>query len=297
MASLSYQKEISFVTAICVYVGSIVTIFTLLARHLADQIWLIILASLLGMVAVALLGIALALVRHTSSLALLFLCPIVAVIIISRAHPTAIAGAIFLGLSLWLARNSLRQEITDRIRYQTKAVFWFGSWYLLLGVLLAGLGIAYPIVLQKTQTNRLKLESRQLETVLVPVEPVLENTFPGYNLHQTIDQLAMQKIEASSEARLSNQPTVIISSETLPQLLARTTNQTINRLLDQHAQLVALIIIVTLFLALPAIIPLLRWLVLPLIAVLVWLLKRVEVIYLVRTPELADHLQFTIEET
>lgn len=189
----------------------------------------------------------------------------------------AIVGSLLFATAFGYARRKLIDDVTNRIQYRTRTAFWRGAQTLMIGLIIAGISLAWPQVGKTLRDEGVAVKESQVETLVTPIEPILENILPGYAPNQSIDEiielqyqqqleqlppgtqippgqqeLVRQQISQTLQQNLSGQ-------ESLPSVVTGIINQQLRNLTERSPWLLALIVILVVFLTLRAAIPLATW--------------------------------------
>ncbi len=259
--------------------------------------------GVVGLTWCALMAGALALIaseRFGASLALAVLAPVAAVLV-GRASLPAFIGAAILLLTTFLARSIIAREINSRVNFNTRVIFRDGVKVLILGLAVSLLALSFPLLRSSAEQGALTIPMPYVEAIVNPLTPALARYLPGYERGNTINdiidaQIAKQAADLPAgfvvppeqretiRADLSKQLGISIrGDETMPVLVTRYVNQYVKSLAKGDGLLVVIVLLVAALLALRAIIPILAWPVLAVIAALLYLSQRIGLISVIRT--------------
>lgn len=225
----------------------------------------------------AVLMVSLALARRPGVLAWLCLAPPLIVILVGRMTGVAIGGAALLALFSLLAARTLVRDEANRVMYRTADLFLHATRLLTMGTLIALTSLAWPVLTDSIKSTRFVISEQQVAPFLKPIEPIIQDFFPGYTAGASIDDLLDASL-AEEKAKLP--PGVIIDpvqeqqmredikrrfgkeitgQEGLAAVAAGKINEQINSLATQNPVQASLLLIVLVFLTLRALLPFIVW--------------------------------------
>lgn len=167
------KKEIGLTVGVLLLSGSLFALFTAKAISPTQPALLITLAVLF-LLWVCLLAISLALVSRT--LAWINLLAIAGIfIVLTRGQVAAIIGAAVFLLLSFTARQVIQRELDSRIEYSTRAAFYSGIKYIIMGAAVLLIGFATPYITQ-TLINQDEVVPESLIRLLMrPYQPYLKD--------------------------------------------------------------------------------------------------------------------------
>lgn len=257
---------------------------------------------------VASMAIALATVRYKTSVAVLVVAPTVIIIALSKLSVIAIGGAALLGIFTLMAQRTFTREMHNRIRYRTTEIFGVGLRLLTLGFMIGLLGLSWSSFTGEGSVYRFQVAEQQLAPLMKPLEPIVRNFLPTFRSDLTVDQFIQQEIEkqtnqlppgvtlppgqlAQSRAELSQRFGEQLSGqETLTTLVTHRINNSIGALAEENVLLVTLVLIIIAFLTLRALLPLLVWPLLGIVALLVLALRAIGLLHIQDTQVTVERL-------
>lgn len=215
-----------------------------------------IVLTILGLTIVAsLLAISLGLSRSGVNQLALIVAPALAVIIAGWFSISSLIAALFLLPILHSAGRGMRQEMADRVKYRARPIFLSGLRHIILGLLIAVIGFAFPLI---SQADSLEIKPDQLEVILKPLEPLLNQATDDI-IDQQLDQQLPPGARISPSQRQQIRQQVTSSQASLAEQVADTINKYIRQITDQNPLLIPLIIIFSIFLTLRLAISWLAW--------------------------------------
>lgn len=210
---------------------------------------------------IALTALALAVIQHPGSSSTLIVGTGAALVAAGLAKLPVLAAAILLMCFLALARRSFFREMNNRVRYRTNEVFLRGLQPLLFGVGVVALGLAWPLFEPKLTGTQLILAPETVGVVVERIVPALPPNLTGFiNIQQ-----------------LTSMVTVMV-------------NQALQSLIVSYRGIFLLIIFLLAISAWRAIMPIIAFLVLPVIALLVRLARQANLVYLSRSQATIERL-------
>jgi hypothetical protein len=249
----------------------------------------------------------LGLAEHWGSGLISIAVPVVSVVVAGRLSAGALVGAVLLLIALLLARRSVRRELTSRITYRTAEVFGPALRLVLFGLILALAGLALPVLEASLVQGTIALTAEQVGALTHPLAPVLESFSPNITAESTVDEIINQKIEqelppgveVSAEQReqirqqvAQQLATPLTGRESINTVIARQINTWLQAFTETSPVLFALSIIIILLLAVRTVVPLAAWLLLPVLAGMVWIGRRIGLVRLVESTVSVDRLSF-----
>lgn len=273
-----------------------------------SQPWLLSVLIILGTIAVALLAIVFAVVTSRAAITVVILAFVALILLLSRLGIGAIAGSALLAFCFLNARASLRQEIGNRIYYRTAPIFRSGSKMILIGFIVAGIGVIYPFLLEKVKDKQVTIRPIVIEPFFKPVEPFIAQIIPGYSSGQTINNLLESQLASSADNRIPDElrdqqrdvarqrleqqlNQKLSGHETLPEVAARTASRQVTIFIQRYPLLSTLVLLVFLFFTFNILVPLLIWPVILVISAFVWLFIKVGLFHRVLTLVEVERLQ------
>lgn len=208
---------------------------------------------------VAAVAVSLAVLQHPGSSSTLLTGIGVMLAVAGLFQLPAIVAAILLALFLTVARRTIYREINNRVLYRTTEIFGRGLRSILFGVGIAALGLAWPLFEDELAGRNISLSP---ETVSIVVQRVL----PALPAHLTS----------------------LVDLGLLTSMVTTSINQTLQSLIASYRGVFLLIVLLLAISAWRAIMPVISWVVLPVIAGLVYLARKANLVYL-------SHSQATIE--
>lgn len=225
-----------------------------------EEVSVVIVLACLAVLWVSFLAVSLAVVGHPGSALGLAVAPAVLLVIFSLSIP-ALGAAILLLLLITAARRSLQREINDRIHYRARTIFSGGIRLLLVGLLVAAIGLAWPKLNTEIAAARVNISPQYIE----PFARSLTAAVPG------------------PAASLVNPIEVSV-------LAAQTINQYIQNLISSHTTLFIVVVVLAAFLTLRALVPVAAWFVLLVVALLVRLARAAGLLYISRSQATIESL-------
>lgn len=244
------------------------------------------------LVAIALLWLAVMLVtlsmcRRALSVIALTLLPATMAIVMSGFSAVVIGGALLLAVFTLLAQRTLLREEQNRLQYKTTQFFSSATRLLALGLMIMLTCLAWPVLTDSVKNTRFVISDQQVGPLLRPLEPIIRDFFPGYSSGASIDELIdatlaeerkklppgtvidplqEQQVRADMRARLGAN---LKGNESLATIVADRVNGSVNTLAAQNPVQASLILAVLALLTLRALLPLVVWPTLGLVALLV----------------------------
>lgn len=164
----------------------------------------------------------------------------------------AIGGGLLIGLLTAGAAQAFKRDSRNLRQYRTVSIFAAGSRLLLTGLILAGAGIALPVIEGSIKREGLAVTPKQVAFVLRPLAPLLKDIVPNFTLTSNVD-----------------------GQESLADIVTGRLNQTLQRVTQVNALTVALVAVVLAFLTIRALIPLVAWVLLAAVALGMWFARGV----------------------
>lgn len=303
--TLQRKKEVGLVVGTVVYSLLFFAAAALFFNHYeVSQAGNTVITTILVIAAfiwVAVNAITAAVISHPGSTAALIITQTAAIVIAGMLTVPAMVGAALFAASFGYARRSLAKEVTNRITYRTKLVFWKGTQLLMIGLIVAGISMAWPQVDKTVKEEGIQFKESQVETLIAPVQPVLEGILPGYKPDQTIDEIIelqfqqqLEQLPPGTEIPPAQQATIrqqiaqslqqdLTGQESLPSVVTGIINNQLRNLTQSSPWILALIVIIVVFLTLRALIPLASWPAIGLISVLIRICQQTGLIMLSRS--------------
>lgn len=175
---------------------------------------------------------------------------------------SAAAAAVLLMVGLLQARWIIRENISSRVRYRTVPTFYAACRWLLLALVAAAASTAVPTV-----TERLRRE-----VIVIPEQAIAP---------------ALQPLAAALPVSVSGQETQLITQ------ITATINRYVTSILQTNPLLASIVALSAVFLAAHFVTPFLAWPAVALIALLVYLARRLNLISLVKYTTVAEQLQLS----
>lgn len=310
--TLATKKEIGIVVCVLLYNAAAVVGTGLLIRQAFAQPQLLL--GLAGIIVgeVALLAFAMAFLTSPWALMVSIIAPPIMFSVVGQLHWGAIAGGVVLGLLLLNARYSLSHELNDRLHYRTMSIFRSPTRAILAGIVLASIGLTYPIMIERVQSGQINIDPILFEPLFRPLAPLIANLIPGYTSDQTVDELIAQQIENSSGqdgsneirrqqqllirqqlAQRSNQQ--LTGRETIAEVTAYMVGNYVGGVANRYPVVAATLILVVIFLAFGALIPLLVWPIILVVSLLVMIAQSVKLLHKVAHTTTIERLQLVSE--
>ncbi|MEK7557450.1 MAG: hypothetical protein AAB538_05710 [Patescibacteria group bacterium] len=206
-------------------------------------------------------AVALAVLQHPGSSSSLIAGIAAMLAVAGLLQLPAIVAALLLALFLTVGRRTMYHEINNRVLYRTHEVFSRGLRSILFGVGIAALGLAWPLVEEKlTGTN-----------VLLPTETV------GAVVNRVVPALPPHLKAFLDVGQLTGFVTLAV-------------NQMIQSLISSYRLAFLLIVLLIAISAYRAVLPLITWGILPVIAGLIYLARKANLIYLSRSQATIERL-------
>jgi len=221
-------------------------------------------------------------------------------VLISRSLP-GIVGAIMVMITLIVSRSLFAYEVNSRVAFSTRSIFWRGTKIVILGLSIALTALAFPLVKNGVQSGNIVLPVSYVASVTKPLTPLLSNYFPGYSSTSTVDQIIAaqiaeqvkdlppgftvdsgqtERIKADLGRRLGVD---LRGNETVAVIVANYVNNYVQKLAEGDGVVMIAVLIVITLLALRAVIPVLAWPTLAIIAAIIYLAQRIGLIVVLRT--------------
>jgi hypothetical protein len=274
--TLATKKEIGIVVLVllCSIAAIIGTGVLLRQAFTQPQVLFVLVGVVVG--EVTLLAFALAFMASPWALMAIIIAPPLMFSAVGQLHWGAIAGGVVLGLLLLNARYSLVNELGDRLHYRTIPIFRSSCRGVLAGVVLASIGLSYPIMIERVRSGEINIEPILFEPLFRPLGPLVANLIPGYTSDQTLDELIAQQVknssgaDGSSEIRRQQQLLIrqqlaqrtnqqLTGRETIAEVTAYTVGNYIGGMANRYPVVAASLNLIIIFLAFGALVPLLVW--------------------------------------
>lgn len=297
------KKEMGLTACVLLLSGSLFALFTAKAISPTQPVLLITLAVLF-LLWVCLLAISLALVSRT--FVWINLLAIVGIfIVLTRGQVEAIIGAsVFLLLSL-TARQGIQRELNSRIKYSTRAAFYSGIKYIIMGAAVLLIGFATPYITQTLISKDEVVPESLIRLLLRPYQPYLKDIMsPELPASTSTDLIASELGEQPSANSLSEDQRELYArqiSERLTQNKPNTENiaTIITKVINNKIRLYSRAnpALTPIFIVLLAIIVTriaVSWLALPpllLIALLIWIARKIRLIHLLSLSRPVEKLE------
>lgn len=292
------QKEIGLVGGVLIVSALEFILFAFLFSQATNDWLTAAVLVVISVIWIALMAIALAIVHYKINIATLVIVPTLIVIALSKLSVIAIGGGVLLSIFLLMAQRTFAREVKNRIQYRTVEIFSVGTRLLLLGCMIGLLGLSWTTLTGENGVYRVQVSEQQLAPLMKPLEPLLRKFIPNFRADITIDEFIQEELNkqaaqlppgasippeqlALSRAQLSEQFGEQLSGqETVTAIVTRKLNNYIGALTQENVLLVTLVLIIIAFLTLRALVPLLVWPLLGIIALLVLALRAVGVLNL-----------------
>ena len=302
-------KELILVSAVLLW--SVILFFAIasLAPNIVDHPLIALPLIFAGTIWLSLTAIGMVVVKNTTTKSALNIGSAVAVILAGLFDIGAIGGGILLALSLSAAQRRFTAEADNRIHFRVAQVFPLGIRLLVVGLIVAVAGLSLPIVRQYIDREGLAVDEKQIEFATKPLEPLLNNIAPGIRPSLTMDDLIDQEIQRQ-QANLPEGYVIppdqkevlrkqlgetfgqdLSGQETYSQIIASRLNSVLQRVVESNTLIVSIVIILLAFLALRAIIPILTWIVVGLIAVLLYVARKLDILHIEETQGIIRRLE------
>jgi len=210
---------------------------------------------------VAVMAVALAVLQHPGSSTTLILGTGAMLALAGVFQLPALVAAILVAAFLALSRRTIYREINNRVSYRTSEAFGKGLRWILFAAGLAAIGLAWPLFEDE-------LSGRQVALSPETIAPVVQRIVPA----------------------LPANLTAFIDIGLLTSLVTTTINQTLQSLIASYRGIFLLIVILLAISAWRAVVPLLAWIILPIIAALVYLARKANLVYLSRSQATIERL-------
>lgn len=233
---------------------------------------LYILAIITAALATATLAVTLAVVNQPVHASLTIGGVSLLLFIIGGVNLSALIGTFLTALLISLSRKSFRRELLGRIMYRTADVFMPGTRLLATAMLVAAITLGWSAVRSNVTAETLRIAPKTVEPVVQPMLPFLANLIPAPGL------LA---------SPVSESLTVNLLAEQVAGLL----NQMIQSTLSYWPWIVTVIVILVAVVAIRSIVPLVAWPLVGVIALTVYMYRRIGLIFLTRTQGTIERLQ------
>lgn len=299
------------VLSIAVLIWSVVLFFaiSLFSRYALDTWWVALLLAAVGLIWLALTAIALALTSRLPSRLLLALGPPLIVMFAGLFNIGAIGGALLMALALYVADRRISREVDSRRYFSSYLVFPLGTRLLITALILAIAGLSLPIVRQYIDREGLAVNEQYIEIIAQPLEPLINSLAPGIKPGTTMDEMIENELRGQEDDvptgfQLSPQQREDIrrqlserfnqeltGQETFGQIITRRLNVFLQNIAESNALTVAIVIILLAFIALRAVIPLLAWITVGLIALLLALARAAKILRIEETQGTIQRLE------
>ncbi|MEX1997619.1 MAG: hypothetical protein WEA04_03010 [Candidatus Andersenbacteria bacterium] len=305
----AYQKELALVIFVCSYSLLPFAAMMLLLPLSLQHGWYALVIILLALVWIMLMALCLSILRRPASLAALYLVPALMVVAFSILSPVGIGAAVLLVVFMAMAQRTIVREVHNRVYYRITQIFPGGVQLLTLGLMIALLGVAWPLITNSVAQARFQITERQIEPLLKPFDPIINDFFPGYTPQTSFDEL----LEASiAEERKKLPPGYIIDEQQLQRsrqeiaqrlgqnlsgqesfstIVAGLINRQINELTSQNPLIASILLMIIIFLTFRVLVPFIVWPTLGLIALSVQLGQEAQLFTITRTQAMVERLQ------
>lgn len=261
----SQQNEIGLAVAQAV-VAAVSVAVSALSLAGAAQNWLIAIPIFLfGILWVLLTALQLAFTQNPWLLLPVFIVPVIFGFLFGGFSVGVLGGLLLMFTGLGFARIRLRHDLNDRLKFHVGTVFKPGVKLLIISWLLFLAGLALPLLTGVISSSGVRVTEDQVNYVIKPFEPVLENYLPVgplVNFDDIIDaEISKQDLDPAATSFLREQIESDFSERGLEtnSSLAGTAASQINNALaiitEGNALTVALLIIVLALVAVRAFIP------------------------------------------
>ena len=193
----------------------------------------------------------------------------------------AIVAALLVAVLMLRSQYILKRNLSDRLRYHPFTAFYAGIRVLVYGILVAAIGISLPNLTNLVESQGFRINSHTASVLIEPFSAYLGGELPGLaeggNVDDFIDQIVASELPAGVEltplqrqqyreeiSRRFKQP--ITGQETLGDLVAARMNNWLNQLVQSNSLTVIIAIIVAALLAMRAVVPVLAFVALALVA-------------------------------
>jgi hypothetical protein len=252
------QKEISLVAAVVIYSAALLWWLGVSFGSRPSGI----IVSLFVVVAlgwVALMALSFALVGSPGA-AVLILIPPVLLGAVGKLNGGAIVAALLMAAILATARWRIRDQINDRLYYQTVPIFYGGVRWLTFGFMVAAAGLVVASVTAGLEHSVITIPESSVRLVLNPLEVMMRD----------------------------------ITQNDVPLAVAAITeglNQYLNAIVHNSPLLSALAALITILVISRLALPLLAWPSLILIALVGWIGRQTQFVHLTKQPVISERLQ------
>ena len=227
--------------------------------RLEDTSVIVVLACL-AVLWVSSLAVSLAVINYPGSAFVLEVAPALLLAVFGFNIP-ALAAGVLLFLLIAAARRSLQREISDRIHYRTRTIFSGGARLLIISLLVAAVGLAWPEISTGITAARISISPQYVE----PLARSITAAVPG---------------PAAS----------LINPSEVATLAAQTINQYIQNLTTARPTLLVVVVVLAVFLTLRALVPVAAWVVLLAVSLIVRLARAANLLYLSRSQATIERL-------
>ncbi len=108
-------------------------------------------------------------------------------ILFARAQLEAFIGALFFLVFAATARRAITHELANRIEYSTRAAFYPGLKYLVMGTVLLGIGFAVPFMTASLLSDDQVVPESLVRFLLKPYQPYLQKILPSGALDSSFE--------------------------------------------------------------------------------------------------------------
>lgn len=308
--TLQRKKEIGIVVFVALYTFLFfLLIAVLLAGQRVQASALSVVAIVGGLLWTALMATALAFLgTRPAARYILALLPALTLVVLGQITAAAFAGAFLLFVILLAAEWMIRVEVSGRVTFQVLRIFRSGASLLLMGFLISLIALSFPAVREDIKQGDVGIPQAYVDTVVKPATPLIAQYVEGFTPESTVNDLINVQI-AKQTAQLPPGYTIspderqrvltslsdqfgipIQGNETVPIIATEVINQYLQNIANGSGPFVIVILIVIAALALRALVGLLVWPALVLIAALVHFSDRIGLIVRVKTQAVVERI-------
>jgi hypothetical protein len=271
--------------------------FILLVTVLAVPVWIAVLAVALGMVS------------NKSAVLLILLVPVI-LVLFGFNEIAIIVAALLIAALMFAARLSIIGDHKSRKKYKTRYVFYPGTKLLVMATIILITGISMSDITKSLQSEDELIPESSVNLLLKPYEPFLVKNIPGGSLDasigETIDiqlqeqyadnpaQLEMQRemIHKELTDQLSDQFNQEISTEdNISTVVTRVLNEKIHSITNDYPAFTPVVIFAIVILVARIFIPVISIVLLLLIAFIILVSRKSNLIKLLDVSEPVEHLE------
>lgn len=257
------SKEIGIIVFVVLYSAAIFSLTSLfIYQDRITMIPVIVVLVILAMLWAAFIAIVLAVIQHPGSVAWLTLGISLTLASAGLFRLPALVAAVLIAVFLFAARRAIYREANNRVLYRPGDIFTVGLHSILFGAGIAALGLTWPAVQNHFSPSSLLLSPQVVGKITEKVVPALSGPLGGF-----VDP---------------NQVTTLVTSSV---------NQYIQSLISSYRSLFLIVILLAAILTWRALIPFVSWVVVLMVAALIYLARKANLIYLSRSQATIERLQ------